>query len=505
MNTLFYGDNLDVLREHVADESVALIYLDPPFNSKRDYNVLFREGSGEAPASQIKAFDNGVQNQRMTCWAFFPRALLLVFLLCCSYLRAISAASQPVSPRVKLRISRSSYIAVPDKEGADVVFSPRGNRVAVVHKTTGVIIVLNSQSGERLCYISTGSPYITPDDAYNKISKVTFSPDEKSLAVITGTVFNDGRRNLDYVLPTTLPANKAQLWNVETGRLQREFTRARQKEPNLYDVEFSPDGENLALSSIWAPVEVWNAKTGELRWTLPQSQYAMQIFYSLDGRLLVGGRQGSFWHLWDAQTGKHLRVLQNPSGNEIVGFADANTLYGFRGGHTQIQATYWDVRTGKIKRTLSTINRAMHQLKTSALFSPQGDHLVFVDPYNSTVQLQHFGNKATSDSINLIRMPRYSDLLDFYFSPDSKVLVICIAQLSEAVGSVARKNQTIYFFDVNSGRLLMPEPNPGYASILPLLDEHRPMGISPKMPWSGYLVAAVTDMTTVVEMWRVQY
>jgi len=55
-NTLFYGDNLEVLREHVAAESVDLIYLDPPFNSKRDYNILFKESSGEAPASQIKAF-----------------------------------------------------------------------------------------------------------------------------------------------------------------------------------------------------------------------------------------------------------------------------------------------------------------------------------------------------------------------------------------------------------------------------------------------------------------
>ncbi len=55
-NTLFYGDNLHVLREHIADESVDLIYLDPPFNSKRDYNVLFREASGEAPASQQTAF-----------------------------------------------------------------------------------------------------------------------------------------------------------------------------------------------------------------------------------------------------------------------------------------------------------------------------------------------------------------------------------------------------------------------------------------------------------------
>lgn len=55
-NTLFYGDNLDVLREYVKDEAVDLIYLDPPFNSKRDYNVLFKESSGEAPAAQIKAF-----------------------------------------------------------------------------------------------------------------------------------------------------------------------------------------------------------------------------------------------------------------------------------------------------------------------------------------------------------------------------------------------------------------------------------------------------------------
>jgi len=43
MNRLYYGDNLDILREHIPDESVDLIYLDPPFNSKRSYNVLFDE------------------------------------------------------------------------------------------------------------------------------------------------------------------------------------------------------------------------------------------------------------------------------------------------------------------------------------------------------------------------------------------------------------------------------------------------------------------------------
>ena len=42
-NTLFYGDNLTILGDHIPDESVDLIYLDPPFNSNRSYNVLFRE------------------------------------------------------------------------------------------------------------------------------------------------------------------------------------------------------------------------------------------------------------------------------------------------------------------------------------------------------------------------------------------------------------------------------------------------------------------------------
>ncbi len=57
-NKLYFGDNLDILREHVASESVDLIYLDPPFNSKATYNVLFQEKSGEGSAAQITAFED---------------------------------------------------------------------------------------------------------------------------------------------------------------------------------------------------------------------------------------------------------------------------------------------------------------------------------------------------------------------------------------------------------------------------------------------------------------
>lgn len=58
MNHLYFGDNLDVLRRHVADESVDLVYLDPPFKSNQDYNVLFREHHGEKAAAQIQAFED---------------------------------------------------------------------------------------------------------------------------------------------------------------------------------------------------------------------------------------------------------------------------------------------------------------------------------------------------------------------------------------------------------------------------------------------------------------
>ena len=57
-NQLYYGDNLDVLRLHVPDESVDLVYLDPPFNSNANYNVLFAERDGTQAAAQIKVFDD---------------------------------------------------------------------------------------------------------------------------------------------------------------------------------------------------------------------------------------------------------------------------------------------------------------------------------------------------------------------------------------------------------------------------------------------------------------
>jgi DNA modification methylase len=57
-NVLYYGDNLDILRRYLPDASVDLIYLDPPFNSNRDYNVIFRDESGNRSDAQLLAFED---------------------------------------------------------------------------------------------------------------------------------------------------------------------------------------------------------------------------------------------------------------------------------------------------------------------------------------------------------------------------------------------------------------------------------------------------------------
>jgi len=69
-NLLYYGDNLEIIRLHMEKESVDLIYLDPPFKSSQDYNVLFAEKNGSLSPAQVKAFKDTWQWDQDAVWAY---------------------------------------------------------------------------------------------------------------------------------------------------------------------------------------------------------------------------------------------------------------------------------------------------------------------------------------------------------------------------------------------------------------------------------------------------
>ena len=123
-NALFYGDNLAVLRERVADDSVDLVYLDPPFNSNASYNVLFREKTGEESPAQIRAFTDTWEWTKETEYAFEHDII----------------GSPAVSPAVKDMISAfRQFIGRNDMMAYLVMMAPRLVELRRVLKPTGSI------------------------------------------------------------------------------------------------------------------------------------------------------------------------------------------------------------------------------------------------------------------------------------------------------------------------------------------------------------------------------
>jgi adenine specific DNA methylase Mod len=60
MNTLYFGDNLEVLRDSIAEQSVDLVYLELPFNGGANYNIIFQpeKKSATKATAQIQAFED---------------------------------------------------------------------------------------------------------------------------------------------------------------------------------------------------------------------------------------------------------------------------------------------------------------------------------------------------------------------------------------------------------------------------------------------------------------
>jgi site-specific DNA-methyltransferase (adenine-specific) len=153
-NHLYYGDNLDILRRYIKDESVDLIYLDPPFNSNANYNVLFAEKDGKRSAAQIQAFEDtwewNVESERafwtVTQHGGQPAQAMQAFrtLLGENDMLAYLAMMAPrlIELRRVLKLTGSIYLHCDSvashylKILMDAIFGPRNFRMQIVWKRT---------------------------------------------------------------------------------------------------------------------------------------------------------------------------------------------------------------------------------------------------------------------------------------------------------------------------------------------------------------------------------
>jgi WD40 repeat protein len=176
------------------------------------------------------------------------------------------------------------------------------------------------------------------------------------------------------------------LWNALTGEIKRSIKSDREI---FRDVAFSPDGQTVISGSQiregpdqpskMGVVTLWDAQTGEIRrkfnsgpslGMLPKSGGVLSVAYSPDGKILAAGTQNATIKIWDAQTGKELRVLggQDDPVESIAFSPDGLTLAsGSRNGALIL----WDTKSWKAKQKIK-LNNA---LVRSVAFSPDSKTL----------------------------------------------------------------------------------------------------------------------------------
>jgi site-specific DNA-methyltransferase (adenine-specific) len=205
-NLLFYGDNLDVLRRHIADESVDLVYLDPPFNSDQDYNVLFAE-HGTRAAAQIKAFEDTWQWDESAAAAYYETVeaggkvseVMQAFrlFLCDSDMLAYLAMMAPrlAELRRTLKTTGSLYLHCDPTAShylkllLDAVFDPANFRADIRWKRTSA----HGNAAKNYAWVSDQILYYTKSEDFTWNQQ--FQPfDPEYIASHYGQVDADGRR-----------------------------------------------------------------------------------------------------------------------------------------------------------------------------------------------------------------------------------------------------------------------------------------------------------------------
>lgn len=304
---LFYGDNLDVLRRHVDDESVDLVYLDPPFNSNADYNVLFPEPDGSWSASQKHAFEDTWRWDQQAARAFeevvenggevsnVMRAFRTI--LSESNMLAYLAMMAPrlVELRRVLKATGLLYLHCDPSAShylkllLDAVFEPKNFRNEIIWRRTfakgltktrlpsnhDVILAYQAGQGATWNLDAAFQPY-DPDNLDEKTAKKysDTDPDGRRYQLTSLLNPNKDRPNLEYEF-----LGVSRVWRWTRERMQREYEAGRvvQTKPGAVPrfKRYLDEQRGRPLGDVWTDIPALNSRAAERLGYLTQKPAAL--------------------------------------------------------------------------------------------------------------------------------------------------------------------------------------------------------------------------------------